>query len=137
MSDDVYSLYQQAMDRLGQQDATGALELLSKAVAAEPSAENLREALGRAQFDAKLFSAARATFASITESNPANDYAWFGLGLSEQRLQMFAQAANHLAVAAVMRPDREDYAKALADVRATLRFRREPPPDDAPPGPVG
>ncbi len=124
--EDVYSLYQEGLARIDAKDPAAAVEVLRKAAAAEPAAENVREALARAQFDAKLFSAARASFASITETNPANDYAWFGLGLAEQRLQNFAVAAEHLTIASVMRPEREDYRKALDDVRATLRFRADP-----------
>ena len=44
--------------------------------------------------------------------------------MSLWRLQEFPQARDHLAMASVMRPDREEYAKALTQVKATIKARR-------------
>ena len=44
----------------------------------------------------------------------------FGLGLALWRLRRFPEAADYLAMAAVMRPDRPEYGRALRQVRATL-----------------
>ena len=52
--------------------------------------------------------------------------------MSLWRLRQFPTAADHLAMAAVMRPDRPEYANALRQVRATLAAR-----EDAGMDPVG
>jgi hypothetical protein len=63
--------------------------------------------------------------AALAERSPAEDYAHYGLGMSLWRLQRFPEARNELAMAAVMRPQRSEYASALAQVRATLRARAQ------------
>ena len=101
-------------------------QILSHAVAAEPSTPSLREALARAEFDAGRYADARRELpVRWSRSSPDNDYALFGLGLAESRLGLFVAAAEHLALAAVMRPDRAPYAEALRQARATLRAREE------------
>ena len=75
----------------------------------------------------------------IVEASPADDYAHFGLGLSLARAGDHAAAAEYLALAAAMRPDRKHYTDALRQVRATLKYRkppggRPPVPPDAGPG---
>ena len=44
--------------------------------------------------------------------------------MSLWRLQDFPQARDHLAMASVMRPDRAEYARALTQVKATIKARR-------------
>ena len=44
--------------------------------------------------------------------------------MSLWRLQDFPQARDHLAMASVMRPDRPEYARALTQVKATIKARR-------------
>ena len=57
------------------------------------------------------------------EASPSDDYAHFGLGLALARTGDPAGAAEHLALAAAMRPDTPHYTEALRSVRATLRAR--------------
>jgi hypothetical protein len=57
------------------------------------------------------------------EAIPTDDYAQFGLGLALARTGDPGAAAEHLALAAAMRPDLRHYTDALRGVRATLRAR--------------
>ena len=59
------------------------------------------------------------------EASPSDDYAHFGLGLALARSGDPAAAAEHLALAAAMRPELRHYTDALRGVRATLRARAE------------
>jgi tetratricopeptide (TPR) repeat protein len=120
---DVYAWYRRGLDLLEAGDAAAAAQLLRHAVTAEPSAPSLREALARAEFDAGHYADAVESFRRLVDAEPDNDYALFGLGLAESRLGEFVAAAEHLALAAAMRPDRAPYAEALRQVRATVRAR--------------
>ena len=57
-------------------------------------------------------------------ANPAEDYAYFGLGMALWRTGDMEAAQESLAIAVAMRPDLKHYASALRQVRATLRARR-------------
>src|SRR5204863_177898 len=87
----------------------------------------------RAQFDAGRYAAAADSFRQIVEASPSDDYAHFGLGLALARDGNPAAAAEHLALAAAMRPDLPHYTDALRGVRATLRARAAPEPPASPP----
>jgi Flp pilus assembly protein TadD len=106
---------------------------------AEPASRSVREALARAQFDAGRYADAAENFRVIVEASPSDDYAHFGLGLALARTGDHAAAAEHLALAAAMRPDAAHYAEALRSVRATLRARADArqanPADRAPAAP--
>jgi Flp pilus assembly protein TadD len=86
------------------------------------------EALGRAQFGAGRYAAAADSFRQIVEASPSDDYAHFGLGLALARGGNPAAAAEHLALAAAMRPELRHYTDALRGVRATLAARAGQPP---------
>ena len=122
---DVYSWYRTGVDLLESGSAAAAVQLLRRAVVAEPSSPSLREALARAEFDAGWYAASAESFRRLLEVAPDNDYGLFGLGLAESRLGEFHTAAEHLALAVVMRPDLPHYAQALRQARATLRAREE------------
>ena len=77
-----------------------------------------REALARAQFDLGMYEEARANFSWIISINPADDYAQFALGMAASRSGQLTRAAEHLALAAAMRPDLRHYGRALRNVRA-------------------
>ena len=98
---------------------------LEKARRLEPEKASIREALGIAYFRLRRYKEAEAEFRAVLDISPVNDYAHYGLGLSLWRLQRFPAARDHLAMASVMRPQRADYAQALAQVRATLKAREE------------
>jgi len=120
---DTYDLYQRGLDLLGRGSAAAAAQLLERAAAAEPNSRSILEALARAQFDARRYAAAAGSFRRIVEASPSDDYAQFGLGLALARTGDPRAAAEHLALAAAMRPDLRHYTDALRGVRATLRAR--------------
>ena len=122
---DTYQLYQRGLDLLGRGSAAAAAQLLSRAAAAEPQSRSVLEALARAQFDAGQYSAAAGNFRRIVDASPSDDYAQFGLGLALARTGDHGAAAEHLALAAAMRPNLRHYTDALRNVRATLRARAE------------
>jgi Flp pilus assembly protein TadD len=122
---DTYDLYRRGLDLLGRGSAAAAAQLLERAAAAEPKSRSVLEALARAQFDAHQYAAAAGSFRRIVEASPSDDYAQFGLGLALARTGDPQAAAEHLALAAAMRPDLRHYTDALRGVRATLRARAE------------
>jgi predicted Zn-dependent protease len=139
-SSDPYADYRRGLDLLGRGSAAAAAQLLERAAAAEPDSRSVLEALARAQFDARRYAAAAGSFRKIVEASPSDDYAQFGLGLALARTGDPAAAAEHLALAAAMRPELRHYHDALRSVRATLRARsrsaRQPgePPGSSRPG---
>jgi len=135
---DTYDLYQRGLDLLSRGSAAAAAQLLARANSAEPGSRSVLEALARAQFDAHRYGDAADSFRQIVDASPADDYARFGLGLALARTGNPRGAAEHLALAAAMRPDLRHYADALRGVRATLRARREAGlPDQISPGERG
>jgi predicted Zn-dependent protease len=120
---DAYTWYQRGLELLGRGSAAAAAQLLERAAEAEPGSRSVLEALGRAQFDTRRYDAAAQTFRQIVEASPTDDYAQFGLGLALARGGDPGAAAEHLALAAAMRPELPHYADALRGVRATLRAR--------------
>ena len=122
---DTYDLYQRGLELLGRGSAAAAAQLLGRAAAAEPQSRSVLEALARAQFDAGQYAAAAGNFRRIVDASPSDDYAQFGLGLALARTGDPGAAAEHLALAAAMRPDLPHYTDALRGVRATLRARAQ------------
>jgi Flp pilus assembly protein TadD len=120
---DIYDWYVRALELLDGGNPEAAAALLAHAQAREPGTASVLEALARAEFDAHRYDRAAAHFAQLAEVSPDNDYARFGLGLSRMRLGDHEGAVQHLAIAVTMRPHREEYADALRQARATLRFR--------------
>ncbi len=112
------------MELLGRGSPAAAAQVLQRASAAEPQARSVREALARAQFDARQYAEAAENFRLIVEASPSDDYANFGLGLALARTGDPAAAAEYLALAVAMRPDNPHYTEALRSVRATLRARQ-------------
>jgi Flp pilus assembly protein TadD len=121
--EDIYALYRRGLDLLGRGSAAAAAQLLERAAAAESDSCSILEALGRAQFDTRRYEAATGSFRRIVDASPSDDYAQFGLGLALARTGDHGGAAEHLALAAAMRPDLRHYTEALRNVRATLRAR--------------
>jgi tetratricopeptide (TPR) repeat protein len=124
---DVHAWYTTGMELLGKGSPAAAAQVLQRAANAEPASRSVREALARAQFDTGQYTAAADNFRVIVEASPTDDYAHFGLGLSLARAGEHEAAAEYLALAAAMRPDRKHYTDALRQVRATLKFRKIDP----------
>jgi Flp pilus assembly protein TadD len=122
---DTHQLYTRGLDLLGRGSPAAAAQLLERAAAAEPRSRSVLEALARAQFDAGQYAAAAGNFRRIVDASPTDDYAQFGLGLALARTGDPGAAAEHLALAAAMRPNLRHYTDALRSVRATLQARNE------------
>ena len=122
---DTYVLYRRGLQLLERGSAAAAAQLLERAADAEPHSRSVLEALARAQFDAGRYAAAADNFRRIVEASPSDDYAQFGLGLALSRTGDPAAAAEHLALAAAMRPNLAHYTEALRSVRATLSARHQ------------
>lgn len=122
---DVYDWYQRGVKLLKEGSPAAAAALLERAAAAEPDSRSIREALARAQFNSRRYAEAAESFRWIVDANPAEDYAYFGLGLSLWRTGDIEGAQEPLAIAVAMRPDERNYNNALKSVRATIRARRE------------
>ncbi|MEV4166027.1 tetratricopeptide repeat protein [Nonomuraea dietziae] len=122
---DVYDWYQRGIGLLKDGSPAAAAALLERAAEAEPDSRSIREALARAQFNSRQYELAARTFRWIVDANPAEDYAYFGLGLALWRTGDMEAAQEPLAIAAAMRPDERHYVSALRSVRATLRARRQ------------
>jgi len=120
---DAYQLYRRGLSLLESGSAAAAAQVLERAAAAEPQSRSVLEALARAQFDAGWHADAAANFRRIVEASPTDDYAQFGLGLALARTGDHLAAAEHLALAAAMRPNLRHYTEALRSVRATLNAR--------------
>jgi Flp pilus assembly protein TadD len=114
----VYEWYQRGLQLLGSGDPDAAATLLARVAEAEPGSRSVREALGRAQYDAGRYDEAISSFQQLIAVNPTDDYAHFGLGLAASRAGELTVAAEHLALAVAMRPDLGHYARALRGVRA-------------------
>lgn len=121
--DGAYDLYRRGLSLLESGSAAAAVQVLERAAAAEPQSRSVLEALARAQFDAGWYADAAASFRRIVEASPTDDYAQFGLGLALARTGDHRAAAEHLALAAAMRPNLRHYTDALRSVRATLSAR--------------
>ena len=114
----VYDWYHRGLQLLGDRHPEAAATLLARAAEAEPGSRSILEALARAQYDAGRYDEAMASFTRLITGNPTDDYAHFGLGLAASRAGELGVAAEHLALAAAMRPDVHHYAQALRGVRA-------------------
>ncbi|MEU4831694.1 tetratricopeptide repeat protein [Streptosporangium sp. NPDC023615] len=121
---DVYEWFQRGMRLLSEGSPAAAAALLERAADAEPESRSVREALARAQFNSRQYADAADSFRWIIDANPAEDYAYFGLGLALWRTGDMEGAQEPLAIAVAMRPDLRHYVLALKSVRATLRARR-------------
>ena len=122
--EDVHALYTRGMALLDKGSPAAAAQVLQRAATAEPNSRSVREALARAQFDTGRYAEAADNFRVIVEASPSDDYAHFGLGLALSRTGNHERAAEYLALAAAMRPDRKPYTDALRQVRATLEARK-------------
>lgn len=120
-----YDWYRRAVTLLEGGNPDAAEVLLARLRELDPGSNALLEAHARALFDSRRYEEAAAAFSDLVDRSPSEDYAHYGLGLALWRLQRFPAARDHLAMAAVMRPEQAAYATALAQVRATLRARSD------------
>src|ERR671929_1971228 len=111
--DSAYDLYKRGMRLLEDGDCHAAAVPLRRAASLEPDKTSVREALGRALFGARRFREAEQEFEAVVERAPTNHYALFCLGRALQLQGRHAEARKPLALAACLRPEREDYRQYL------------------------
>jgi Flp pilus assembly protein TadD len=87
--------------------------LLSQAKLMEPDKASIREALGRALYQAGRIAGARREFAKTVAIDPVNHYAHFGLALACERTGQRSRAIAHIKLAVAMRPGIQHYERAL------------------------
>jgi Flp pilus assembly protein TadD len=107
--DSLYGLYQKGMSLLESGDFAQATVPLSKAAKMAPEKSSIREALGRAYFHSARYPEAAREFEAVVELYPVNDFAHFCLGRALTLAGERDRARRHLAIAANLRPEREDY----------------------------
>jgi predicted Zn-dependent protease len=107
----VYELFQRGTRLLEAGDFHAAIVPLSRARDLEPQKNSIREALGRALFQAKRYREAQAEFEAVVQRTPTDHYALFCLGRALQLQGRHAEARHSLALASHLRPDRADYRK--------------------------
>jgi Flp pilus assembly protein TadD len=97
------------MSLLEKGDFAQAAVPLSKAARLAPDKSSVREALGRAYFRTRRYAEAAEEFEAVVERYPVNDYAHFCLGRALTLSGRRDRARRHLAIAANLRPERDDY----------------------------
>ena len=109
-----YALFAKGSELLREGHPHQAVMFLSRAKLIEPEKASIREALGRALYQAGRMSRARREFAKAVAIDPVNDYAHFGLALACERTGQRMRAIGHLKLAIAMRPGIPHYERALA-----------------------
>jgi Tfp pilus assembly protein PilF len=114
-----YSLWQRGSALLSGGHYHQAVIVLERAREQEPGKASIREALARAYYAVRRHAAARDEFEAALEIDPTNDYAHFGLALCLERTGQIDSARGHAKLAVVMRPEDENYRRALERIDAT------------------
>ncbi|HVM25482.1 MAG TPA: tetratricopeptide repeat protein [Candidatus Limnocylindrales bacterium] len=112
--DSAYELFRRGSRMLADRHPGAAAVLLERALALEPGKASILEALGQAYFNQGDHAAAADRFAAIVDADPLAHYAHFGLGLSRARLGDARAARRHLRMAVFLKPESDDYQRALA-----------------------
>ena len=107
--EEIYSLYRRGMALLESGDFEQATVPLRKAARLDPEKSSIREALGRAYFRSRRYEEAAEEFEAVVERYPVNDFAHFCLGRALTKTGRRDRARRHLAIAANLRPERNDY----------------------------
>jgi tetratricopeptide (TPR) repeat protein len=113
-----YELFQRGSQLLAAHHPGAAAVVLERCLALEPGKASILEALARAYFDQGAHDRAAERFQAIIDADPLAHYAHFGLGLSRARLGDRAAGRRHLRMAVFLKPDNDDYRRALRRVEA-------------------
>jgi Tfp pilus assembly protein PilF len=113
-----YELFRRGTELLAEHHPGAASVLLERCLALEPGKASIREALARAYFDQGEHARAAETFQAIVDADPLAHYAHFGLGLSRMRLGDATAGRRHLRMAVFLKPENEDYRRALRRLEA-------------------
>jgi Flp pilus assembly protein TadD len=108
-----YELFRRGSQLLAEHHPGAAAVVLERCLALEPGKASILEALGRAYFNQGAHAEAAARFQEIVDAYPLEDYAHFGLGLSQARLGEARHAERHLRMAVFLKPENPDYRRAL------------------------
>ena len=109
-----YELFRRGSRMLADRHFGAAAVLLERALALEPGKASILEALGQAYFNQGAHELAADRFDAIVQADPLAHYAHFGLGLARARLGDERAARRHLRMAVFLKPDSDDYQRALA-----------------------
>ncbi|GAC1435841.1 MAG: hypothetical protein NVSMB51_06010 [Solirubrobacteraceae bacterium] len=107
--DNAYELYRRGQDLLAHGDWAAAAVPLARARDMHPDKCSIREELGRALFHSGRYREAAAEFDVVVQAAPTNDFALFCLGRALQQLGRHREACRPLAIAACLRPERQEY----------------------------
>jgi tetratricopeptide (TPR) repeat protein len=113
-----YELFQRGSQLLAEHHPGAAAVVLERCLAMEPGKASILEALARAYFDQGAHAKAAEQFQAIIDADPLAHYAYFGLGLSRARLGDKVAGRRHLRMAVFLKPENEDYQRALRRVEA-------------------
>jgi Flp pilus assembly protein TadD len=111
--DSAYELFRRGSKLLEQRHPAAAAVVLERASHLEPGKASILEALGQAYFNQGAHALAAERFREIVDRDPLAHYAHFGLGLSEARLGHPRLARRHLRMAVRLKPESDDYRRAL------------------------
>jgi Flp pilus assembly protein TadD len=104
---ETYDLFQQGKRHLRNGNAEQASVALEQAKEREPNKASIREALGIAYFRSRRWQEAEAEFRVLTELAPADHYGHYGLGRALEKQGRKDEAAGHLKLAGLLRPDQD------------------------------
>jgi Tfp pilus assembly protein PilF len=108
-----YELFRRGSELLANRHPGAAAVILERCLAMEPGKASIREALARAYFDQGAHDRAAEAFQAIVDADPLAHYAHFGLGLSRMRLGDASAGRRHLRMAVFLKPENDDYRRAL------------------------
>jgi tetratricopeptide (TPR) repeat protein len=111
--DSAYELFRRGSQLLERNHPGPASVLLERAARREPGKASILEALGRAYYNQGQPERAAESFRAIVDRDPLAHYSHFGLGLSSRRLGDVVGARRHLKMAVFLRPEIDDYRRAL------------------------
>jgi tetratricopeptide (TPR) repeat protein len=116
--DSAYELFRRGSRLLALSHPGAAAVLLERAALLEPNKASILEALGRAYYSQGQPALAAERFRAIVERDPLAHYAHFGLGLAAPRRGDEKLARRHLKLAVALKPENEDYRRALERLEA-------------------
>lgn len=108
-----YELFRHGSRLLAAHHPGAAAVVLERAARLEPGKASILEALGRAYFNQGQPELAADRFRQIVDRDPVAHYSHFGLGLAYRRMGDTDAARRHLKLAVALRPENEDYRRAL------------------------
>ncbi len=109
-----YELFRRGSRLLTQHHPGAAAVVLERAARLEPGKASILEALGRAYFNQGRPALAADQFRQIVDRDPVAHYSHFGLGLAYRRMGDSDAARRHLKLAVALKPENEDYRRALS-----------------------